>query len=337
LGFSLMTAAQVEDIPTPFGVLVTMVAIVLGGQLLSELFHWLARLVNAPSVAPMPEPTPVRRVARRTWVIVTASLVAIPLLLVFVGGVVHPILLNTVWDPIIYDPVVGYDITQIEVPGAPGPGHLLGTDVLGRDILSQLMYAASRTLVVAVIAAAVTVSIALPLGALVSRLVEHRSRRGKLIADLLLLPFDALLMFPILPTLALVAATNDLRAMPFALCAGFLLAPRGVRMYQTLRAVAPEDKKRWLPGVGALLLGAAFMALYTILPLEFFGLVSSRMSLGLMLYTAQASGFFVDFQRWWLTLPTVSIVWLCLFIFYAAADALVGYFPTKQALVRMNE
>ena len=340
LGSLLVVAVWVGDIPAAFGIVVTMAAIVLGGRLLGELFHWLARLVSAPSVAPMPEPTLARKTGRRTRVIVTASLLAIPILLFFAGGVVHPILLDTVLDSAVYDPVTGFDIAQARVPGAPGPGHPLGTDVLGRDILSQLMSGSSRTLITAVILTGVIASVALPWGALTGWFIERRTWWSETIADFLMLPLDALLILPIIPTLMLLAVTHDHLAIPFILCAGFLLAPRGVRVYQTLWAATPKDKKwrlRLLPGVGALLLGAAFMALYTILTLEFFGLANSRMSLGLMLYTAQASGFFVDFQRWWLTLPTVSIAWLCLFIFYAAADALVGYFPTKQALVRMNE
>ena len=340
LGFSLVVAVDVGDIPAAFGILTTMAAIVLWGRLLSELFHWLARLVGTPTAAPLPEPTPARKMARKTWVIVTVSLIAIPLLLFFAGSVVHPILLNTVWNPTIYDPVLGYDISQIEVPGAPGVGHPLGTDVLGRDILSQLLSGSSTTLIMVWIAAIVAFGIALPCGAMAGWLIERRTWWSETLADLLLFPLDILLMLPVLPMLMLLAATNDLLAISLALCAGFLLIPRGARAYQTLWAATPKDKKwrlRLLPGAGALLLGSAFMALYSILPIEFFGFANLRMSLGTMLFATALAGYLLDFQSWWLTFPAANTAWLCLFIFYAAADALVGYFPTKQALVRMNE
>ena len=52
----------------------------------------------------------------------------------------HPILMNTIWEPRIYDPIIGYDTEVLLHPSSPSVRHLLGTDPLGRDVLSQLMY-----------------------------------------------------------------------------------------------------------------------------------------------------------------------------------------------------
>ena len=47
---------------------------------------------------------------------------------------------------------------------APGPGHLLGTDDLGRDIFSRLIYGAPATVYASLLAVSVAVAIGLPVG-----------------------------------------------------------------------------------------------------------------------------------------------------------------------------
>ena len=47
---------------------------------------------------------------------------------------------------------------------APGPGHLLGTDDLGRDIFSRLIYGAPATVYASVLAVSVAIAIGLPVG-----------------------------------------------------------------------------------------------------------------------------------------------------------------------------
>jgi peptide/nickel transport system permease protein len=48
----------------------------------------------------------------------------------------------------------------------PGPAHLLGTDELGRDILSRLMYGGRATLTEAALVVVVTLGLGLPAGLL---------------------------------------------------------------------------------------------------------------------------------------------------------------------------
>jgi len=61
--------------------------------------------------------------------------------------------LKTVWSKNIYDPVVGFDMNVFINPSPPSAKHLLGTDALGRDVLSMLMAATPPSLTMALTAA----------------------------------------------------------------------------------------------------------------------------------------------------------------------------------------
>ncbi|HDM69886.1 MAG TPA: ABC transporter permease, partial [Thermotogales bacterium] len=52
-----------------------------------------------------------------------------------------------------YDPIIGYDPFIPGHPSPPSPRHPLGTDPLGRDILSQLMYSTPREFTLGITAA----------------------------------------------------------------------------------------------------------------------------------------------------------------------------------------
>lgn len=78
-----------------------------------------------------------------------------------VGLVVAAALLSFVWTP--------YDAIQVD-PSAriapPGAAHWLGTDVFGRDVVSQLLVGARTTLFVGVVAVGVAAVVGTPIGVL---------------------------------------------------------------------------------------------------------------------------------------------------------------------------
>ena len=69
------------------------------------------------------------------------------LALLVTSSLVHSWLLGNIWPENIYDPIVGFDIKIFPHPTTPSSSHFLGTDPLGRDVLSMLM-AGSRPLTV---------------------------------------------------------------------------------------------------------------------------------------------------------------------------------------------
>ena len=64
------------------------------------------------------------------------------------------------------------DVNNMLAP--PGPAHLLGTDDLGRDVFSRLIYGAPATVYASLLAVGVAVLIGLPVGLmLVGRMFEE--------------------------------------------------------------------------------------------------------------------------------------------------------------------
>ena len=111
----------------------------------------------------------------------------------------HPILMNTVWEPRIYDPVVGYAFDETQQPAPPSLNHPLGTDPLGRDILSQLMFSARSEFLLGLLAATVTVVIGTIVGAVAAYF-------GGIVDTLLMRLADIMIMMPAISVLIVLSA-----------------------------------------------------------------------------------------------------------------------------------
>lgn len=96
---------------------------------------------------------------RKSWLVFSQNRLAIiGLVLIIIFGlmaITHPILIKTVWPSGIYDPVTGFDFEMMH-PSLPSARHLLGTDGLGRDVLSMLLAATKPTFILGFTAAIVT-------------------------------------------------------------------------------------------------------------------------------------------------------------------------------------
>ncbi len=78
---------------------------------------------------------------------------------VLVGAVVLTALVSTIWTPV--------DPTHVEVSQrfqSPGQPALLGTDNLGRDVLSRLMAGAKNTLLIGIVTVLIALGLGVPIG-----------------------------------------------------------------------------------------------------------------------------------------------------------------------------
>ena len=95
------------------------------------------------------------------------GLIGLSLIILFtLMVIIHPILLKTVWRVTLYDPYLGFDQSILSHPSPATTSHLFGTDGMGRDVLSQLMFGAKMSFSVGIAAAIVAVSLSTLFGSL---------------------------------------------------------------------------------------------------------------------------------------------------------------------------
>lgn len=252
-------------------------------------------------------------------------------------AVAYPILIRTVWDPNTYDPIVGYDYDQVEQPAPPSAAHLLGTDPLGRDVLSQLLYSTASEFALGVVAAMVTVIIATTIGAVAAYY-------GGVVDMLFMRLADIVIMTPYISILIVLSVLFDVKLIHLAFVIGILSGFGGtavivksqaltvkVRTYiEAARVAGGNDAHIIFRHIVPNLLPLSFLymmftvttAIFSEAVLSFFGLLNIRMSWGLMIFTTQASGYLLDIGRWWLIFPaSLSITLLCA-AFYLVGRAL---------------
>jgi peptide/nickel transport system permease protein len=101
----------------------------------------------------------------------------------------------------------------------PSPTHLLGTDHLGRDMLSMLMVGARTSIAVAIVAVGIGAGIGVPLG------LAAAANRGGMLDELIMRMNDLIFAFPSLIIAILVTATFGPSAFNAILAIGIFNIP----------------------------------------------------------------------------------------------------------------
>ena len=256
--------------------------------------------------------------------------------------IAHPILMDTVWNPNIYHPVVGIDISTAQHPAPPSATHLLGTDPLGRDNLSQLMWSTRSAFILGLVAAAVTTFVATSIGAVAAFY-------GGVIDTIFMRLADLVIMTPTITILIVLGALFDLEILHLAVVIGLLSGLGGatiiiksqaltikVRTYIEAARVAGGNNfhiifRHIVPNLLPLSLLYMMFTVSAAISIEavlsFFGLLNIRMSWGLMIYTTQFSGYLLDIGKWWLIFPasvSVSLLSAAFYLVGRAVDEIVN-------------
>jgi ABC-type dipeptide/oligopeptide/nickel transport system permease subunit len=255
--------------------------------------------------------------------------------LVLLGGIVFMAIFANWLAP--YDPT--------ELTGKPfeepSPAHWLGTNDIGQDIFSELIYGARVSLIIGVLAAA----IALVIGTTVGLLAGYH--QGPLGAGLMRV-VDVVLVIPFLPLMVLLAAYLGQNIWNLIIVIGLLIWARPARVIRSQvlslnerdyvlasRVIGAKDNRILLrcilPGVLSLALAQFVLAASATILLEaslsFLGLGDpTQKSWGTILFYAQARNAFLTGAWMWWVLPTGLMITLTVVGF-----ALVG-FAMEEAL-----
>lgn len=229
---------------------------------------------------------------------------------------------------------VGDEVEVLEShPLPPSREHLLGTDPLGRDVLSQLMFGARAAFALGIIAALVTVFIATSVGAIAAYF-------GGMIDSAFMRLADLLLMLPILAVLIVVnSVIPDFKVWHLALFLGLLGGFGGTAIILKSQALAVKVKpyidaarvsgggsrriifSHLIPNVMPLsflyMMFSVTTAIATEATLSFFGLLNVEMSWGIMIQLSQAQGYLLSgLTFWWMLFPAGLAVTLLAAAFY---------------------
>ncbi len=250
----------------------------------------------------------------------------------------HPILMSTVWDPATYDPVTGYATDVTEQPAPPSLSHPLGTDPLGRDVLSQLLSSTGSEFILGITAALVTVVVATTVGAAAAYF-------GGFVDAFFMRLADLIIALPGISLLIVLSALFHLNLFYLALIIGILGGFGGTAIVLKSQAlsikVKPYIEAARVAGGGhariifvhivpnLLPLSLLYMmftvtaAIFAEAILSFLGLLDLRMSWGIMIHTANAGGYLLSGTKyWWLVIPAGASITLLCSAFYLAGRAL---------------
>lgn len=205
----------------------------------------------------------------------------------------------------------------------PSPAHPLGTNDIGQDILSELIFGARVSLLIGILSALIAIGIGTTVGLLAG------FYRG-IVGTILMRAVDVMLIIPVFPLMVLLAAYLGQSLWNLVALIGLLGWARPARIIRSqvlslverdyvtaARAIGARDARivirHVLPGVLSLALAqfvmAASSAILTEAGLSFLGLGDpTQKSWGSMLYYAQARNAFLSGAwAWWVLPPGLMI------------------------------
>ncbi len=240
----------------------------------------------------------------------------------------HPLLMASVWDRTTYHPLVGFDYDAVPHPTSPSWKHPLGTDALGRDVLSQLLFATRTSFGVGLIAGLVASTLAVTLGVIAAHF-------GGAVDSGLMVVTDAFVLMPPHLLLLVIGLLFDMNwamvGLLFGVLAGLgahaLVAKShalSIRVKPYVEAARVAGGSDWhiilrhylpnmLPLVLVTMMSAVSQSVLVEALLSFFGRTQIRMSWGTMIWFTQVMFRLSPHGHQWHALlpPTLAIILFC--------------------------
>ena len=228
-------------------------------------------------------------------------------------------------------------------PAPPDGRHWLGTDPLGRDIMSQLMHGARASFFLGILAAVVTVVIGTTIGSMAAYF-------GGIVDASLMRLADLLIMIPGVALLIVIGGLFTFQLWHLAVVIGILSGFGGTAIVLKSQALAVKVK----PFIDAARVAggsARHIIFYHLIPnvmplsvlymmftvtgaiqseavLSFLGILNTDTSWGLMMNLARTQGYLLQVtDYWWLTIPaglSVTLLSAAFFLVGRGMDEIVN-------------
>jgi peptide/nickel transport system permease protein len=313
LGGLFMDSLNQIDFPAVFGVAWVCVLMVVLVKLAAELIEIAYNHFSRPLVLSehREEPAVPRTTIPQGWLIFCLVLVFISIMLAIVGPAFAPYDYNEVW--------AGEKL-------APPSGQFwLGTDNVGRDLFSRLLYGVRVDIIAGFMCAGVLSVVAAGWAILAAYLRKANNWRGDTLEDIVMLPRDVVCAFPWLVLfLLLMSIVREPWLPQIALIGSLVLLPRAVGMMQEAYH-SPPLGRGWLYGVlwsipVMFLFAVAGGILYTssLSPLGW-GIVPPTPELGRLIENAR---LYVELAPWMVQWPSICLATLLL-VWVMAGDVLL--------------
>lgn len=264
-------------------------------------------------------------------------------------GLSYPILMNTVWDPLIYDPIIGRpyvwnaELQTLVIepfPAPPSLQHLLGTDPYGRDILSQLLLGVQTAFFLGILTALITVFLGTSVGAI-------SAYYGGFVDTFFMRFADIILLFPLIAFLIVLSGLMQLDFWTLAIILGIYNGFGAITIVLKSQALSVKVKpyieaarvaggghahiilRHIIPNILPLsflyMMFTVTSAIFSEAVLAFFGLVDMKMSWGMMVNITRDAGYLGATNMmafWWLWIPAGMCITLLCAAFYLVGRGL---------------
>ena len=233
LGRLIVSGLNQRDFQVVFGIAWVYVIIVALTKLAADLIEIASNHFGRQAVSAVPdtEQSVQRKGVPRGWLVFALALVVISIIVAIVG----PLLAPYGWN----------EISIQERLVAPSAEHLVGTDNIGRDVLSRLLYGVRTDVFAGLICAGVLSVVATGWAMLAAYFRRLNNWAGDFLEDLVTLPAQIIVAFPWLVLLLLLMSMVSLgpRFLPVVpLVSSLVLLPRAVSMIQETYRLPPEGR-----------------------------------------------------------------------------------------------
>jgi peptide/nickel transport system permease protein len=265
-----------------------------------------------------------RLIFRKPLVLLGVGVIGVMILM----ALAHPILMKTVWNRVVYDPQTGFDPTLEHHPSFPSRTHLLGTDALGRDVFSQLLFAARTSLGVGLISGLAATIIAMIIGV-------TAAYYGGMIDNILMTLADTFLLMPPSIITLIVGLVIPMTWLSMGLLFGILAGVGSLAIAFKHQALTIRIKpfidasktaggsdlhiilRHMIPGMLSVMLVSMMFIVSQAMMIEallsFFQGTAARLSWGTMIWFIQSTFYLSPFGAQWHAIlpPALSITLLC--------------------------